>query len=109
MPALTDLRNQACIVGIGETDYTRGTPKSALELALDASLGAIEDARKLRDRWTHPKPPFDTWSLSLSDVYSAITVTRDLFIELSEMMDADPPLWLKPVDDVLDEIHREAG
>ncbi len=44
MPALTDLRNQACIVGIGETDYTRGTPKSALELALDASLGAIEDA-----------------------------------------------------------------
>ncbi len=44
MPALTDLRDQACIVGIGETDYTRGTPKSALELALDASLGAIEDA-----------------------------------------------------------------
>ena len=43
MPALTDLRDQACIVGIGETDYTRGTPKSALELALDASLGAIED------------------------------------------------------------------
>ncbi len=66
-------------------------------------------ARKLRDRWTHPKPPFDTWSLSLSNVYSAITVTRDLFIELSEMMDADPPLWLKPVDDVLDEIHRGAG
>lgn len=66
-------------------------------------------ARKLRDRWTHPKPPFDTWSLSLSDVHSAITVTRDLFIELSEMMDADPPLWLKPVDDVLDEIHGEAG
>ena len=44
MPALTDLRDQACIVGIGETAYTRGTPKSALELALEASLGAIEDA-----------------------------------------------------------------
>ena len=44
MPALTDLRDQACLVGIGETDYTRGTPKSALELALEASLGAIEDA-----------------------------------------------------------------
>ena len=43
MPALTDLRDQACIVGIGETDPTRGTPKSALELALEASLGAIED------------------------------------------------------------------
>ena len=35
MPELTDLRDQACIVGIGETDYTRGTPKSALELALE--------------------------------------------------------------------------
>ena len=44
MPELTDLRDQACIVGIGETDYTRGTPKSALELALEASMGAIEDA-----------------------------------------------------------------
>ena len=44
MPALTDLRDQACLVGIGETDYTRGTSKSALELALEASLGAIEDA-----------------------------------------------------------------
>src|SRR5262250_1374502 len=44
MPKLTDLRDQTCIVGIGETAYTRGTPKSALELALEASLGAIEDA-----------------------------------------------------------------
>ena len=44
MPELTDLRDQTCIVGIGETDYTRGTPKSALELALEASMGAIEDA-----------------------------------------------------------------
>ena len=44
MPALTDLRDQACLVGIGETDYTRGTPKSALELVLEASLGATEDA-----------------------------------------------------------------
>ena len=38
MPELTDLRDQTCIVGIGETDYTRGTPKSALELALEASM-----------------------------------------------------------------------
>ncbi len=40
MPALSDLRDQACLVSIGETAYTRGTPKSALELA----LAAIEDA-----------------------------------------------------------------
>ena len=41
---LTDLRDRTCIVGIGETAYTRGTPKSALELALEASVLAIEDA-----------------------------------------------------------------
>src|SRR5229473_246747 len=44
MPELADLRNRTCIVGIGETAYTRGTKKSALELALEASTGAIEDA-----------------------------------------------------------------
>ena len=44
MPELTDLRDRTCIVGIGETAYTRGTPKSALELALEASILAIEDA-----------------------------------------------------------------
>ena len=44
MPKLIDLRDQTCIVGIGETAYTRGTPKSALELALEASMDAIEDA-----------------------------------------------------------------
>ena len=44
MPGLTDLRDRTCIVGIGETAYTRGTTKSALELALEASMGAIEDA-----------------------------------------------------------------
>ena len=44
MPELTDLRDRTCIVGIGETAYTRGTTKSALELALEASMGAIEDA-----------------------------------------------------------------
>ena len=44
MPELQYLRDQTCIVGIGETAYTRGTAKSALELALEASMGAIEDA-----------------------------------------------------------------
>src|SRR5260370_33349913 len=44
MPELADLRNRTCIVGIGETAYTRGTKKSALELALEASISAVEDA-----------------------------------------------------------------
>ena len=44
MPELSYLRDQTCIVGIGETAYTRGTPKSALELALEASMSAIADA-----------------------------------------------------------------
>lgn len=38
------LKDRTCIIGIGETAYTRGTKKSALELALEASVGAIEDA-----------------------------------------------------------------
>ena len=38
------IRDRTCIVGIGETAYTRGTKKSALELALEASVSAIEDA-----------------------------------------------------------------
>jgi acetyl-CoA acetyltransferase len=44
MSELTTLREKSCIVGIGETAYTRGTQKSALELALEASVSAIEDA-----------------------------------------------------------------
>lgn len=44
MPELQYLREQTRLVGIGETAYTRGTPQSALELALEASLSAIEDA-----------------------------------------------------------------
>src|SRR6266446_9992331 len=44
MPELTELRDRTCLGGIGETAYTRGTKKSALELALEASISAIEDA-----------------------------------------------------------------
>ena len=39
-----DLRDKVCIVGIGETAYTRGTDKTALELSLEASMAAITDA-----------------------------------------------------------------
>ena len=38
------LREKAAISGVGETAYTRGTPKSGLALQLEASLKAIEDA-----------------------------------------------------------------
>jgi acetyl-CoA acetyltransferase len=44
MPDPHSLRDQTCIVGIGETAYTRGTDKSALRLSLEAALLAIEDA-----------------------------------------------------------------
>ena len=39
-----DLRDQACIVGVGETAYTRGSGKSDLALMLEASTKAIADA-----------------------------------------------------------------
>ncbi len=38
------LRDKAAVSGIGETAYTRGTPRSALALQLEASLAAIADA-----------------------------------------------------------------
>jgi acetyl-CoA acetyltransferase len=38
------LRDACAIVGVGQTEYTRGTDKSTLELHLDASLAAIADA-----------------------------------------------------------------
>ncbi len=38
------LRDQACIVGVGETAYTRGSQKSALRLVLEASRHAMADA-----------------------------------------------------------------
>lgn len=41
---MTTLRDRACIVGVGETAYTRGTQKSVLRLVLEASRHAIADA-----------------------------------------------------------------
>ena len=38
------LRDQAAITGIGETRHCRGTDKSALQLTLEASIAAIQDA-----------------------------------------------------------------
>src|SRR5262245_49949666 len=38
------LRDRACIVGVGETAYTRGSQKSVLRLILEASRHAMADA-----------------------------------------------------------------
>ena len=38
------LRDKSCVTGIGETAYMRGSPSSAFELQLEASLKAIKDS-----------------------------------------------------------------
>src|ERR1041384_6952479 len=38
------LKDQSCIVGVGETTFTRGSGKSDLALMLEASMNAITDA-----------------------------------------------------------------
>ena len=42
--AASSLKDQACVSGIGETAYMRGSSKSAFELQIEASLLAIADA-----------------------------------------------------------------
>ena len=38
------IADKACVTGIGETAYVRGSPKSAFELQLEAARRAAEDA-----------------------------------------------------------------
>ena len=38
------ISGKAAIVGIGETDYLRGTDQSILQMILSASMSAIMDA-----------------------------------------------------------------
>lgn len=38
------LRDQACVTGVGETAYVRGSTRSAFELQIESSLKAIADA-----------------------------------------------------------------
>src|SRR5688572_3816815 len=38
------LKDKACIVGVGETAYTRGSGQTVLRLVLEASRHAIQDA-----------------------------------------------------------------
>lgn len=41
---MENLKDRACIVGVGETAYTRGTDKSVLRQVMEASRHAIDDA-----------------------------------------------------------------
>src|SRR3972149_6095627 len=38
------LKNRACIVGIGSTEFTRNAGRSEIHLAVDAAMGACGDA-----------------------------------------------------------------
>jgi hypothetical protein len=48
------------------------------------------EAKKLRDEWTHPKPPFDTWGLTLPKVEKAVRTLIEMLAELSRLMGLEP-------------------
>ena len=41
---MDSLKDKACIVGVGESAFTRGSGKTELQLMLEASAKALEDA-----------------------------------------------------------------
>jgi len=41
---MESLKDKACIVGVGESAFTRGSGKTELQLMLEASARALEDA-----------------------------------------------------------------
>ena len=65
-------------------------------------------AKALRDTWVHPKPPFDTWSLTAEKVERAVRTVREVLAELSRMMGLPEPSHLPPYDDAVAS-HREQG
>lgn len=54
----------------------------------------LKAAKALRDSWTHPKPPFDSWSLNASTTRHAVTSIRDTIKTISTMLGVSPPPWL---------------
>jgi acetyl-CoA acetyltransferase len=76
------LKDQACIVGVGETAYTRGTEKSEFALMLEASVKAIADAGLTPhdlDGIIPPPSPFATAehfaaNLGIEDLRYSVTV-----------------------------------
>ena len=41
---MQSLKDAACIVGVGESEFTRGTNKTDFQITLEASMNAIYDA-----------------------------------------------------------------
>ena len=66
----------------------------------------LKEARQLRDTWVHPKPPFDTWSLTPDQVREVLVTLHQVNVELSRMMGLDPPLWLVEFDELFERLRR---
>lgn len=65
-------------------------------------------AKQLRDTWTHPKPPFDTWSLTFEAVLDAMFAVRDVMMENSRLMGIEPVQWLIDLSKALEDLPRQA-
>lgn len=63
-------------------------------------------AKALRDTWTHPKPPFDTWGLAIEEIQEAIQSLRDVLVKVSEMMIVERPLWLSDYETAAQELKK---
>lgn len=50
--------------------------------------------RKLRNSWTHPKPPLDAYSLTIEDVELTIKTIYSIFTTISVEMNIENPRWL---------------
>ena len=63
----------------------------------------FKEAKKKRDTWTHPKPPFQTSGLQICDAQHAIEAVCGLLCAL-----VDPPYsWMKPPSEVRERIIDE--
>lgn len=54
----------------------------------------LKSAKALRDTWTHPKPPFDSWALDIPSTRLALISIRDSLQKINDMLDVPPPAWL---------------
>jgi len=54
----------------------------------------LRAAKGLRDTWTHPKPPLNSGSLTVSLTRAALMSVRETLVRVSDLMGVEPPLWL---------------